>query len=55
MIEIPIPQKNEPTSLDNADPPEEHDLTLPPNAALNLLRTSLSAILYFRPRKNGKS
>ena len=53
MIEIPIPQKNDPTSFDNADPPEEQALTLPPKAALNLFSTYLSAILYFKPSING--
>ena len=53
IIEIPIPQKNEPTSFDNADPPEEQALTLPPKAALNLFNTNLSAMLYLKPSING--
>ena len=54
IIEIPIPQKNDPTSFDSADPPDEQALTLPPNAALNLFKTNLSAILYFNPKRNGR-
>ena len=50
MIDIPIPQKNEPTSFDKADPPDEQALTFPPRAALNLFKTNLSAILYFKPK-----